>query len=579
MAQAQKWEIAPSAPRDFLHSIPGLPPVIAQVLYNRGFADPRQAETFLRADALDSGQFLALKRRGGSSIDKAIARIKRAIDQKEQIVVYGDFDADGVTSTALLTQTLAALGANVRPYIPHRVDEGYGLNSDALLRLRREGAGLIITVDCGIRSIDEVADGRSYGLDLIVTDHHSLGPEIPSAHAVINPKLDDCAYPEAMLAGVGVAFRLAEALLTIIGPQRRNGPLPTADDLLDLVAIGTVADLAPLNRTENRALVRRGLAALNQAKRPGIRALLEVSGVRPGDVSAQTIGFALGPRINAAGRLDSAMIAYHLMMTTDPNDAARLALQLQQLNVQRQELTRAAQDEILSQLDGGSDHPLIFASGHFQPGIVGLVAGRLTELFFRPAIVMEAGDSESRASCRSIPQFDITHALDQCADLLVRHGGHAQAAGFTIRNENIPVFREQLTDIARAALDGQELLPTLDIDAELHSDELTLDLARTLQQLEPTGHNHPTPRFVTYGLRVIEARSVGKESQHLKLRLARPNNSPIDGIGFRLFNNGATLIRPGDYVDVAYALEVNQWNGDTSLQLRLEDVRPHQPQE
>lgn len=578
MVQAHNWSIAPPAPRDFLHSLPGLPPVIAQILYNRGLADPQRAAAFLRAEALEPGQFLGVKRHGGSSIDRAVARIKRAIDRGEQIVVYGDFDADGVTSTALLTETLGALGANVRPYIPHRIDEGYGLNSDALLKLRREGASLVVTVDCGIRSVEEVSDGQAYGLDLIITDHHSLGPEIPRAHAVINPKLDDCAYPEPMLAGVGVAFRLAEALLTVIGPRRRiSGPLPTPDDLLDLVAIGTVADLAPLNRIENRALVKRGLSMLNQARRPGIRALLAVSGLQPGAVDAQAIGFALGPRINAAGRLDSAMLAYHLLTTTDEAEAAQLALRLQELNQRRQELTRAAHEAIVNQIDLAADQPLIFASGPYQPGIVGLVAGRLAEQFYRPAVVMEMGETESRASCRSIPQFDITRALDQCADLLVRHGGHAQAAGLTIRNENIPVFRDQLTQIVRSGLAGQDLRPTLEIDAELHADAITLELASLLQQLEPTGHEHPTPLFVTRGLRVLEARPVGKEGQHLKLRLARPNAPPVNGIGFRLFNNGGASIRPGDWIDVVYALEINQWNGETSAQLRVEDVRPYQP--
>ncbi|MGQ9908625.1 MAG: single-stranded-DNA-specific exonuclease RecJ [Candidatus Flexifilum sp.] len=579
MTQAYNWSIAPPAPRDFLHRIPGIPPVIAQILYNRGLVDPRQAQAFLRADALEPGQFLNIKRRGGSSIDRAIARIKRAIDRGESIVVYGDFDADGVTSTALLTQTLEALGANVRPYIPHRIDEGYGLNSDALLRLRREGASLIVTVDCGIRSIEEVNDGQAYGLDLIVTDHHSLGPEIPPAHAVITPTLDDCASPEPRLAGVGVAVRLAEARLAVIGPRRRaGGPLPTPDDLLDLVAIGTVADLAPLNRSENRALVKRGLAALNRAQRPGIRALLTLSGLRPGEIDAQAIGFALGPRINAAGRLDSAMLAYHLLTTTDEAEAAHLALRLQELNQRRQELTRAAHDEIVSQIDPADDQPLIFASGQYQPGIVGLVAGRLAEQFYRPAIVMETGETESRASCRSIPQFDITRALDQCADLLVRHGGHAQAAGLTIRNENIPFFREQLTEIARNGLAGQDLRPTLEIDAELSADAITLDLAQTLQELEPTGQEHPRPLFITRGLRVLEARPVGKEGQHLRLRLARPDAAPVNGIGFRLFNNGAASLRLGDRIDVVYALEVNHWNGETSAQLRIEDLRPHQPE-
>lgn len=602
MAQSKRWQFATPAPRDFIHSAADRPgaywPVIAQVLYNRGFDQPAAAAAFLNVDKLEMGSFLAIRRRGSSAIDNAIARIKRAIKYRDQIVVYGDFDADGVTSTALLTQTLLALGANVRPYIPHRVDEGYGLNNDALLRLKREGAKLIITVDCGIRSVEEVEYGTvQERLDIIVTDHHSIGPEVPRAHAVINPKLTDLAYPESMLAGVGVAFRLAEALLiTCKGLVKPGTPLPTPDDLLDLVAIGTVADLAPLNRPENRLLVKRGLQAINAAQRPGIRALLDVCNVPPGQATAQTIGYALGPRINAAGRLGSALDALHLLLAADLTAAMRLAAQLQALNVRRQELTHAAQEQIRQQMAAHAIDPaapLIFASGDFEPGIVGLVAGRLTEEFYRPAVVLHAHaepgedpasadpddplSGESRASCRSIPEFDITHALDQCADLLVRHGGHAQAAGFTIRNRNLPIFKDRLLAIAHGTLAGQELIPTLWIDAELSPREITLPLADALAALEPTGHQHGQPVFATHGLRVLEARPVGREGQHLKLKLNRPDGPPLDAIGFHMYTNGGAALRPGDFVDIAYTLEADTWNDVRSAKLKLEDVRLHQP--
>ena len=549
--------------------------ILAQLLYNRGMTDPNDAYNFLFADDLNVGSLLAIRGKR-HSIDRALARVRQAIRAGELIVVYGDFDADGVTSTTLLVETLKALGAKVAPYIPHRVDEGYGVNVPALLELSRRGAKLVITVDCGIRSVEEVEEGKAFGLDIIVTDHHSLGPELPKAYSVINPKCDDCQYNEDMLAGVGIAYRFAEALLTISGAangKNGNGQAHfSPDNLLDLVAIGTVADLAPLNRLENRVLVKRGLAVINQTKRMGLRALAEVAQIKFGAIDAGTIGFGIGPRINAAGRLDTAMTAYELLSTGDANRAGQLAVRLQTLNLQRQELTRAAQDLIRDRIEDVEGTPLIFASDrNFQPGIVGLVAGRLTEEFFRPTVVMEEGDTESRASCRSIPQFDITRALDECASLLVRHGGHAQAAGFTILNENIPEFKEKLMGIARSALRGQDLLPTLEIDMEVDAAEISIDLALELQKLEPTGHMNPAPILLTRNLRVMEARTVGQKDQHLKLRLGRQGLPPLDAIGFNLAAEWGS--RLGDYVDVVYQLEINEWNGNKSAQLRLMDTK------
>ncbi len=562
---SKRWVIATPVPPEVLNRYPNMGNVLAQVLYNRGFTDEFEAEDFLNASIEPFNPFQM------KGINQAVARIRQAIKAHEQIIVYGDFDADGVTSTTLLVQTLTALGAIVKPYIPHRVDEGYGLNSEALLRLAREGVKLVITVDCGIRSVDEVEDGKAAGLDLIVTDHHTIGPEIPKALAVLNPKQEDCKYPEDMLAGVGVAFKLADALLRV-AKQNHQTPNLDIEDLLDLVAIGTVADLAPMNRTENRILVRRGLEVINRAKRPGVQALLEVSGVKPGTVTAMNIGFSLGPRINAAGRLESAMIAYHLLSATDYATALRLAQQLQTLNVQRQDLTREAQEVVRNRVEAERiTTSLIFASGDFKAGIVGLVAGRLTEEYSRPTVIMEAGETESRASCRSIPQFDITHALDQCADLLVRHGGHAQAAGFTVLNNNIPALKAKLMQLADDGLAGQDLRPILEIDAEVEAKALTEWLVYDLVRLEPTGYHSAAPVLMTPNLRVLDARTVGKEGHHLKLKLARVGQPPLDAIGFGL---GDWLDRMPERIDVAYQLEINEWNGNRSLQLNMQDIRP-----
>lgn len=572
----KRWNIAPRIPPSVLATLREFHPVIAQVLYNRGQDTPQKARAFLDGgdDALHNPFAL-------HGMAQAVERIRRAIRGGEQIVVYGDFDADGVTSTALLVQALQALGARVEPYIPHRVDEGYGLNFEALRTLHRQGTSLVVTVDCGIRSVEEVAYGRRLGLDLIVTDHHSVGEALPPAVAVIDPKIDTRrrleegrtnGYPEDMLAGVGVAYKLAQALFSVAQSQDRRPPPLRLDDLLDLVALGTVADLVPLDRLENRELVRRGLHVLNRAQRPGVYELMEVAGVRPEQCNATSIGFMLGPRINAAGRLDSAMIAYELLSTQDMARASELAQQLQALNVERQELTLQAVEVAREQaFDSSQDLPLIFAtSSGFRPGIVGLVAGRLCEEFYRPAVVVQQGETESRGSCRSIDEFDITDALDECADLLVRHGGHAQAAGFTVLNENLPRLRERLMQLAAERLDGEDLRPLLDIDAEVPFDQLSEALADELRRLEPTGAGNNAPLFVTRGVRVVEARRVGQEGKHLRLRLSNGVQS-LDGIAFKF---GDWAERLEGTMDIVYHLEINEWNGRRRPQLNIQDLRP-----
>jgi single-stranded-DNA-specific exonuclease len=580
MSPPKRWQTAPPAPAAHLRAYTGMSPTLAQILYNRGFADPAEARRFLHASDPAVGRFLALSTRPNTPIVRAVARIRQAVARREKIAVYGDFDADGVTSTALMVLALRAIGALVEPYIPHRVDEGYGLNSEALRRLAASGTKLVVTVDCGIRSVVEVEEGIAAGLDIIITDHHTPGADVPPAHAVINPKLTDFPYSEPMLAGVGVAFRLAEALLTVQRANARKGYQPrlSIDDLFDLVAIGTVADLAPLNCIENRALVRRGLDQLQRAPRLGVSKLLECASLKPADVDSDRIGYVIGPRINAAGRLASAQTALRLLLADDEAEAAALAQELQTLNARRQELTLQAQEVVRAQLKLDAAHsetfelpPLIFASDRsFQPGIVGLVAGRLTEEYFRPSIVLEEGEHESRASCRSIPEFDITRALDLCAELLVRHGGHAQAAGFTVVNDNISILRQRLTELARKALQDRPLQPVLEIDAEIDIHHITLDLAKELLALEPTGHGNPKPILAVRGARVLDWRAVGREGQHLKLRLARAGMPPLDAIGFNMIDAAARIEAQ---IDAAFYLEINEWNGVQSPQLRLIDVR------
>ncbi len=566
--QAKRWRVAPRVPPPVYRRLGEFHPVMAQVLFNRGYDNAADARRFLAGEMPSVNPFQM------AGMNEAVGRIRQAIRRQEPIAVYGDFDTDGVTATALLVQTLRALGAMVEPYIPHRVEDGYGLSGPALVQMAHDGFRIVITVDCGIRAVKEVHDGMAFGLDVIVTDHHSVGPELPGALAVVNPTREDCPYPEDMLAGVGIAYRLAEALLLAAEGAGEPAPELRAEDLLDLVAIGTVADLAPLNRLENRALVKQGLEVVNAARRPGIYALIDVAGLRPGQIKASHIGFGLGPRLNAAGRLESASAAYELLTTTDYGQAMKLAQELNDLNARRQQETRVAEALAaqLARLEEDAEMPLIFAADRsFLPGIVGLVAGRLAEEYYRPAVVVEQGEQgESRGSCRSIPEFNIIHALDQCADLLIRHGGHAQAAGFSVRNENLFALRDQLYELAWEALRGEDLQPTLDIDAEVPLEWLSLELATELELLEPTGHQNPQPLLVSYGVPVLESRTVGREGAHLKLRLGEPGFW-LDAIAFRQGDWQGDLPRR---IDVVYHLEVNEWNGHRRPQLNVKDMRP-----
>ena len=576
-----RWRVAPAAPPDspLLSAGDTLHPVLGRILHNRGLTHPAQAQAFLSHHYLLSRDPFQL-----ADMDRAADRIIRALREEETIAVYGDFDADGITATVLLTEALRAMADERRlivPYIPNRVDEGYGLNQEALTTLRGKGVDLVISVDCGIRSPIEVAHAQSIGLDMIVTDHHSLGRELPPAVAVINPKRDDSGYPERMLAGVGIAFKLAQAL-RLAWPERANWD---ESNLLDLVSIGTVADLAPL-LGENRKLVAEGLVVLNEVRRPGIAALLAVSGLQPKQLTAESIGFGLGPRINAAGRLGDAYDAARLLIAGNSQSAQTHAKALDELNRKRQSLTRQLSTRAEQMIDPTAPI-LIAADPEFKSGVVGLVASRLAEKHYRPAIIMERGEDESRGSCRSIPEFHITDALDEVADLLVRHGGHAQAAGFTIRNDDVAEFIARISDIAADRLAGQELRPALEIDAELPLGEVDWALQETLARLEPTGYNNPAPLLLSRAVQVVGHRTVGGDGSHLQLHLVdgRPNgNGPghsrygrpapqqaLPAIAFRQ-GQWAGCLPP--LVDVAYRIGVNHWQGTTNLQLVIEDMRP-----
>ncbi len=562
------WQIAPKVPDHIQEEFGHIHPVMLQVLYNRGIIEPADVQAFLEGRYLESTDPFLLP-----DMDKAVARIEQAIDNEEMIIVYGDFDADGVTSTVLLTQALRGMGADrnlVRPYIPDRVDEGYGLNIEALSELREKGANLIITVDCGIRSVFEVEHANQIGLEMIITDHHSLGPKMPPATAVINPKRPDSTYPDDMLAGVGLAYKLAQALKQ----SRPDRATFDESDLLDLVAIGTVADLAPLLK-ENRKLVIDGLQSLNNSKRAGIAAIARAARLTPGNLTAESIAFGIGPRINAAGRLAHAYSAARLLAANNSQDANRYADELDKLNRKRQQLTAELSRKAEEMVE--PDAPILIAADtEFVSGVVGLVASRLAEKHYRPAIVMEQGEEESRGSCRSIDKFHITDALDEVADLLVRHGGHAQAAGFTVRNANLSEFLSRITEVAERRLRDVELIPTLTIDAEIELDDVDWALFEHLQQLEPTGAANPQPVFLSRDVEVIHHRAVGQDGAHLQLTLAAGGITGYREVGAIAFRQGEWASHLPQTVDLVYSISVNEWRGNRNLQLMVQDIRPSQ---
>jgi single-stranded-DNA-specific exonuclease len=563
MGKTKHWQIDNRISPEADESLKAFPPLIRQLLFNRGYATDEVARKFLKASVAFETTPWQLK-----GMKKAIDRLEVAILKQEPIVIYGDYDVDGVTATVLLVEVLTILGAIAHEYIPNRFDEGYGLNTDALDNIKAEGSKVVITVDCGIRSLKEIEYARDLDLVMIISDHHHPGEILPDAFAIINPKQPDDAYPDKDLAGVGVAFKIAEALLERLPANHFN-----KEHLLDLVALGTVADLAPLVG-ENRNLVRRGIRQLRQTQRQGIFSLAAVAGLDLKKFNASNIGFGLGPRLNAAGRLDSALAAFNLLNTTEVNVAGELAQKLEIQNRDRQQVTRSMQakaEEMV--LEDDPNAFLLFAyDPEFNPGVVGLAASRLSEMYYRPAIVASVGDETTRGSCRSIPEFHITEALDKCADLLVRYGGHAAAAGFTVENSKLPELKQRLITIANDQLGGMELQPSLSADAKVSLSELNTKLLEQLSWFEPTGYGNPEPVFVSEGVRVSSSRVVGSDGKHLKLSVT-DGYSHFDAIAFRMGDLQPDL---PTFVDLLFTFELNEFNGRKNLQLKVRDIKPSQ---
>jgi single-stranded-DNA-specific exonuclease len=564
---AKRWEVFPPAPEGFRASFSDLPSLLIQILYNRQLGTVDEARAFLaRSFAADNPFQL-----GG--MHQAVGRLRQAIREGEAIAVYGDYDVDGVTATALLVPVLQALGAKAQPYIPKRLEEGYGLNREALSELAARGVRVIVTVDCGVRSLDECVFARNIGLDLIVTDHHAVGPELPPAVAILDPRREGERYPYVHLAGVGLAYKLAQALL------RTESQVPTAkapldlkpDHLLDLVALGTVADLAPLTG-ENRSLVWRGLQLLRETTRPGLVAMLQEAGVEPGRVDAGTIGFVLGPRLNAAGRLDDAMYSYKLLTTDSQEEAAALAQHLRESNQERQRLMAEMVELARQQVRAIGDASVyVLADARFAPGIAGLVSSRITEEFYRPSLVIALDEKQSKGSGRSIAAFHITKALDECQGLLVRHGGHALAAGFTVLNENIDALRSLMLDIAARDLEAADLVPTLKIDLELPLTQANQETMALVDDLQPYGIGNPRPTFLSRSVQVRGCRLVGS-GDRTGLKLVISDGASVwDAIAFGQSTPPEQVPR---YIDLVYSMQARVWNGSLRTELVVKDWRP-----
>lgn len=567
----QRWQIAMANPQaaEDLAIATGLPPVLAQVLLNRGMDTPDLAQVFLEPES----QILPLPTQEFSDLELALDLLEGAIADQTPIAICGDYDADGMTSTALLLRALRAMGAVVDYAIPSRMSEGYGINQRIIEEFHQEGVGLILTVDNGIAAYDPIARARELGLMVIITDHHDLPPVLPPANAILNPKMIDPKSPFYGVAGVGVAYILA---ISLAQQMKRSQDL--TDSLLELFTLGTIADLAPLTGV-NRRWVRRGLQKLPHSQLEGVRALIQVAGVsQEKELKPEAIGFRLGPRINAVGRLADPQIVIELLTTADEGVALERAYQCEEINQQRQTLCTEIEQEAIawcetSGMDLLQERVLVIVQPDWHHGVIGIVASRLVERYGVPVFIGTYEDEERqhiRGSARGIPEFNVFDALQYCSELLGKFGGHRAAGGFSLAAENLDAFRSSLSEFAHQCLEPQHLKPLVVVDAEADLADLTLDLYEAIDRLHPCGIQNPDPVFWTSQVRVVEQQAIGKNRAHLKLAVTQNGFSgAIKAIAWRW----------GDYcplpnlIDIAYRLRLNEWNGCQSVEMELVGVR------
>jgi single-stranded-DNA-specific exonuclease len=564
-----KWDalLCDDAAAQELAAALGIAPIVARLLCQRGLSDPELADRFLKPslDHLHDPMALA-----GMAI--AVDRILTAVANKERIAIHGDYDVDGVTSTVILRRALELLGADVVHFIPERLTDGYGLQPAAVERLHADGVALVVSVDCGIRGADAARRARELGVDLIITDHHEPGPELPPALAVINPKRTDCSYPDKYLAGVGVALKVVQALCS------RTGHGSWLPGFIKVAAIGTLADVVPLVG-ENRVIAKLGLDLLTKGPhKVGLRALLDVSGLRGKTIDSYHIGFMLAPRVNAAGRMSTPDIAARLLLAADEamaEEVRQLALRLDGENVRRQEeeaeILAAARKVVTTDPDVGARSVLVVAGDGWHRGVIGIVASKLVDAFHRPAIVLSVEDGIAHGSCRSIPRFDMLGALERCAHLLSRFGGHKQAAGLTLDAARIRELRLAVNAVADETLGPDDLMPRLRIDGDLTFRGITGGVAAGVASLAPFGAGNPRPVFAARGVEIIDGPRKLKE-RHLKMAL-KQDGRIFRAIAWRAAERHDSLTEHKSALDVAFSLEQNEYNGETYVELSIADFR------
>jgi len=542
----------------------GVSPVLAGLLINRGYVDERAARIFLSPtyDQLhEPYSMLGMK--------EAVTRLQRAIETGERILIYGDYDVDGTTGTAVLLRALKLLGANAGFHIPHRFTEGYGIQQAALEKAVADGYKLVVSIDCGIRAHEPLYWARDHDLDVIITDHHLPDEKegAPPAFAVLNPNQFGCPYPDKNLAGVGVAFKLVHALF------REHGREAQVPAFMKVVAIGTVADVAKLVG-ENRTIVAMGLKDLARVANPGLRALIDVAGCGDGKgMTAYDVGFRLGPRINAAGRMDAARAVVELFDTRDSDEARRLANHLDARNEERKTVQQQIIDLAVAELKDPKDcYVAVIAGEGWHRGVIGIAASKIAERVNRPCVVLSIDGDMAHGSGRSIEAYHLLNGLTSCADLFEKFGGHSHAAGIAIRPERIAEFRRRLNEHAASCLTAEDLEPQVRIDLELTPEDVTFPLARELDALEPFGAGNPRPVFLTKNLHCLSEPSVIKD-RHLKLRLAGPQNRPLEAIWWNCIETPGQTPQLNGSIELAYTLETSPWNGDFKMQLNVVDLR------
>ncbi len=559
----EKWNLPAAAPSVETLEAAGYPALLSAVLAAHGVTDGAAAAEFLNIEnTLTLSPFLM------KDMDCAVRRVRTALEKREHIAVFGDYDVDGITATAILVDYLRRCGGQVCHYIPRRIEDGYGLSAEAMRTLHEQGVTLVVTVDCGITGVEEVAYAAELGMDVVVTDHHECKEELPRAVAVVDPHRPDCPYPFKHLAGCGVALKL---VLALGGPDREEALFSR---YCTLAAVGTVADVMQMTG-ENRTIVSRGLATLDRSDFIGLHALLKEAGLAGREISSVQIGFVLAPRINAAGRMGAADMAADLLLCQDPAQAEELAKALCALNRERQcvEQTIYSQaEEMIEQLPEEERRALVLASDTWHQGVVGIVASRLSEKYSRPSFMIHLNGGVGKGSCRSWGGFNLFAALESCSDLLLGFGGHELAAGFTIDEANIPAFRERMNQYAAEYWVGKAPESVLEIDMELHQPgRVTLQEVEALSALEPYGSGNARPLFCLMGATLLRTQNVG-QNRHLKLRLGK-GSAQFDGIFFST-TSSACGCAEGDRVDAAFYLQVNEFRGNRTMQLQMVDIRP-----